>query len=153
MDKISAEERSRVMKAVRRKDTAPEMIVRRTLHSMGYRFRLHAKELLGTPDIVFRPRRKAIFVHGCFWHGHDCRASLKPSSRTEFWGPKISRNVERDRDRIEKLREAGWKVLVVWECETRTKRREALEGTLRAFLDAPQESGGPDGAAEMAVAG
>lgn len=140
MDKISAEERSRVMKAVRRKDTAPEMVVRRAIHAMGYRFRLHAKELPGTPDIVFRPRRKAIFVHGCFWHGHDCRTSLTPSSRREFWGPKIERNRERDEDRTKKLQALGWDVLIVWECETRRKVRDQLEAKLFDFLAYRQPS-------------
>ncbi|MGO4840893.1 very short patch repair endonuclease, partial [Rhizobiaceae sp. 2RAB30] len=96
------------MKAVRRENTAPEIAVRRLLHALGYRYRLHAKELAGKPDIVFRTRRRAIFVHGCFWHGHDCRKGRRPSSRTDYWEAKIQTNVARDADRIGRLRSDGW---------------------------------------------
>lgn len=122
------------MKAVRREDTAPEIVVRRLLHAQGYRYRLHAKELPGKPDIVFRLRRSAIFVHGCFWHGHSCQKGRRPNSRTEYWGAKIERNMARDADRIERLRLNGWQVLVVWECETRKRDRDTLIAKLRAFL-------------------
>jgi DNA mismatch endonuclease (patch repair protein) len=105
------------MKAVRRKDTAPELFVRRMLHAAGYRYRLHRKELPGCPDIVFVSKKRAIFVHGCFWHGHDCRAGRPPQSRQEYWVPKIARNRERDVAAVNSLISSGWKIHVVWECE------------------------------------
>ena len=120
------------MKAVRRKDTAPEMIVRRLLHAAGYRYRLHVKKLLGTPDIVFPSRRKAIFVHGCFWHGHDCRAGRRPQSRQDYWIPKIERNQARDAAAVDALSRSGWSSLIVWECETAD--RDSLLARLCNFL-------------------
>ncbi|PWB88481.1 very short patch repair endonuclease [Methylosinus sporium] len=117
MDRISPEARSANMKAVRRKDTAPELFVRRMLHAAGYRYRLHRKELPGCPDIVFVSKKRAIFVHGCFWHGHDCRAGRPPQSRQEYWLPKIARNRERDVAAVNSLISSGWKIHVVWECE------------------------------------
>ncbi|SFI61644.1 T/G mismatch-specific endonuclease [Phyllobacterium sp. CL33Tsu] len=115
-------------------DTKPEMIVRRVLHSMGYRFRLQAKELPGRPDIVFRPRKKAIFVHGCFWHRHPgCRKATTPKTRTKFWEAKFSSNQARDEKVIIELDRIGWSCLVVWECETNNieKLSEVLEEFLR----------------------
>lgn len=117
MDRLTPEARSANMKAVRRKDTVPELSVRRALHAAGYRYRLHMKNLPGSPDIVFPARRKVIFVHGCFWHGHDCRAGRAPKSRQKYWLPKITRNRERDTEVIESLRAAGWDVMVVWQCQ------------------------------------
>lgn len=114
------------------KNTAPELMVRRLLHGLGYRFRLHRRDLPGTPDIVLPSRRKAIFVHGCFWHGHGCRIGRPPKSRPEFWGPKLDRNKARDEENSEALRREGWEVAVVWQCETKDK--EALIGRLEAFL-------------------
>lgn len=106
------------MKKIRGKDTAPEMVVRRLLHGMGYRFRLHAPELPGKPDIVFRPRRKAILVHGCYWHGHGCsRGGKGAKSNQDYWGPKIARTRARDAANAEKLAADGWQLLTVWECE------------------------------------
>ena len=134
MDIVTPEQRSRIMRAVRQKDTKPEMAVRRLLHVMGYRYRLHAAELPGKPDGIFRRRRKALFVHGCFWHGHDCSRGHRPASRQEYWEAKIDRNVARDLDRIERLRADGWQVLVVWECETFKRDTEALSVRLRSFL-------------------
>ena len=116
------------MKAVRRKDTAPEMIVRHLLHAAGYRYRLHVKKLPGSPDIVFPSRRKAIFVHGCFWHGHDCRAGRRPQSRQDYWIPKIERNQARDAAAVDALSRSGWSSLTVWECEA------ANHGSLLARL-------------------
>ncbi len=124
------------MKAVRRKDTAPEMIVRRLLYVTGYRYRLHIKKLPGSPDIVFVGRKKAIFVHGCFWHGHECRAGRRPQSRQEYWLPKIARNQERDAAAIRQLHRMGWNTLVVWQCETNAPNRITLETKLRDFLGA-----------------
>jgi DNA mismatch endonuclease (patch repair protein) len=105
------------MKAVRRKDTAPEMRVRRLLHGAGYRYRLHVTGLPGSPDIVFPSRRKVIFVHGCFWHGHDCRAGRPPQSRTDYWLPKIARNQQRDSLALSELSRMGWDSIIVWQCE------------------------------------
>lgn len=125
------------MAAVRGRNTKPEMIVRRLLFSLGYRFRLHRKDLPGRPDIVFAGRRKAIFVHGCFWHRHvGCSKATTPKTRADFWNTKFDQNVERDH-RVEKaLADIGWSSLVVWECETRTP--EPLASKLRAFLGAPR---------------
>nr|WP_280139072.1 DNA mismatch endonuclease Vsr [Phyllobacterium sp. CL33Tsu] len=127
-------ERSSLMARVGPQDTKPEMIVRRVLHSMGYRFRLQAKELPGRPDIVFRPRKKAIFVHGCFWHRHPgCRKATTPKTRTKFWEAKFSSNQARDEKVIIELDRIGWSCLVVWECETNNieKLSEVLEEFLR----------------------
>ena len=122
-DKLSKERRSANMRAIRSKDTKPEIIVRRALFARGYRYRLHAKDLPGKPDIVFRGRRKVIFVHGCFWHLHPdphCVDSRIPKTRTEYWTQKLRRNVDRDHNHIETLEAAGWTVLVIWACETKT---------------------------------
>jgi DNA mismatch endonuclease (patch repair protein) len=120
------------MARVRGRDTKPEMQVRRALHAAGFRYRLHAKDLPGRPDIVFRSRKIAIFVHGCFWHRHDdpdCKLARMPKSRLEFWGPKLASNAARDERDIAALRDLGWTVLVVWECGL-TK-----ESTIEAVID------------------
>jgi DNA mismatch endonuclease (patch repair protein) len=134
--------RRRIMSSVGQRDTKPEMSVRRLLHSMNYRYRLHRKDLPGRPDIVFGTRRKAIFVHGCFWHRHSgCSKATSPKTRAEFWSKKFDRNVERDREVERRLGDLGWKSLVVWECETRspdvlaTKLSDFLEHTSRAQID------------------
>jgi DNA mismatch endonuclease (patch repair protein) len=106
------------MSRVGGKNTAPEMRVRQAAHALGYRFRLHRKNLPGTPDIVFPGSRKIILVNGCFWHGHECRRGALPKSRVDYWGPKISRNKERDAQNLIALKEHGWDVLTIWECET-----------------------------------
>lgn len=132
----------KVMQANKGKDTKPEMVVRRLAHGMGYRYRLHRKDLPGKPDLVFGPRRAVVQVYGCFWHQHEgCRHSHIPKTRREFWVPKLARNVERDRDNEAKLRAVGWRVLVLWECETRDG--DAVATRIGAFLgppgrDAPQ---------------
>ncbi len=108
------------MRRIRKTDTKPEMIVRRMLHGMGYRYRLHYNKLPGSPDIVLPRHRKVIFVHGCFWHRHDCADGRKmPRSKPEYWGPKLERNRRRDDVNVARLRQMGWDVLIVWECETR----------------------------------
>lgn len=108
------------MRRIRKTDTAPEMTVRRLCHRLGYRYRLHRGDLPGTPDLVFPRLHKVIFVHGCFWHQHDCRLGRKqPSANPSYWLPKLARNVERDRQSRERLEQLGWDVLVIWECETR----------------------------------
>lgn len=107
-----------VMRGNRGKDTKPELFLRRALHAMGYRFRLHLSDLPGTPDIVFPSRRAAIQVHGCFWHQHEgCRHAVRPRTRSEYWLPKLDRNVQRDRENEARLRAMGWRLLLVWECE------------------------------------
>ena len=133
VDKISAERRSANMRAIRSKDTFPELAVRRLVHSMGYRFRLHRSDLPGKPDLVFGPRRKVIFVHGCYWHGHGCKVGgTGAKSNRAYWGPKIAGNKERDRRRTRELRKAGWRALTVWECETENLSR--LTKKLSRFL-------------------
>jgi DNA mismatch endonuclease, patch repair protein len=108
------------MRRIRKTDTKPEMIVRRMVHSMGYRYRLHGAKLLGSPDIVLPRHSKLIFVHGCFWHRHDCRDGRKlPRSKPEYWGPKLERNRRRDEANTAGLEGQGWRVLIVWECETK----------------------------------
>jgi DNA mismatch endonuclease, patch repair protein len=120
------------MQAVKQKHTAPEVGVRSLLHRLGYRFRLHRKDLPGTPDIVLPGRGAAIFVHGCFWHGHGCRLGRLPKSKLDYWQPKIEGNRERDRRKRAALRRAGWRVLTVWQCELR--KPDVLERRLQKFL-------------------
>lgn len=124
------------MQSVRSKNTGPEMIVRRIAHALGYRFRVHRRDLPGTPDLVFPSRRKAIYVHGCFWHGHGCSKGKLPKSRPEFWLPKIARNKERDLDAVAAMGIRGWETLTVWQCET--KDRDAVAKALVDFLGPPR---------------
>ena len=122
VDIVSKNRRSEIMSAIRSKGTKPEMAVRRLLHSMGYRYRLHKDGLPGKPDLVFPGRRKVIQVHGCFWHQHaepGCKIVRHPKSNQDYWLPKLERNVVRDAEQTEQLRAMGWDVLVVWECEVR----------------------------------
>lgn len=131
---MSPEERSRRMALVRSVDTKPEMLVRRLLHRMGYRYRLHRRDLPGSPDLAFMSRRAVVFVHGCFWHRHaGCPLARMPKSRTEFWSSKLEGNRERDARKVAALESVGWRVLTVWECEL--KDTEALANRLRRFLD------------------
>ena len=132
-DPLTTRQRSELMSRIRSKDTRPEMLVRRLVHGMGYRYRLHAKELPGRPDLVFRPGRKAIFVHGCFWHRHEgCPANRMPRTRREFWRRKLNGNVQRDLRNQETLEREGWRVLIIWECET--KDLDRIAGVVRRFL-------------------
>lgn len=134
-DKISLARRSANMSAIRSRDTKPEMIVRRMAHGLGYRFRLHRKDLPGKPDLVFVSRRKIILVHGCFWHLHPRAACLDarvPKTNQGYWLPKLQRNIERDGRNRDELERLGWKVLVVWECET--KDLELLRRRIKGFL-------------------
>lgn len=120
------------MRQVKSKDTGPEMLVRRTVHGMGYRYRLHRKDLPGTPDIVFPRRKKVIFVHGCFWHGHTCkRGNRLPKTNQEYWKPKIEGNKQRDKKNEESLRNMGWDVMTIWECEV---KEETLADRISTFL-------------------
>jgi DNA mismatch endonuclease (patch repair protein) len=128
--------RSDIMRAVKRAHTAPEIVVRQALHALGLRFRLYRRDLSGSPDIVLPKFRMVVFVHGCFWHRHsDCRYATTPKTRQEYWLPKFDANVERDSRKEAQLRELGWRVLVMWECET--KGLEALEARLRLEFDLP----------------
>ena len=132
-DRLSPEERSAHMRRIRKVDTKPELTVRRIAHRLGYRFRLHQHDLAGTPDLVFPRLRKVIFVHGCFWHQHDCRLGAKqPSTNTAYWLPKLTRNIERDRLARRRLEDDGWGVLVIWECQTRVP--DLVTTLVRKFL-------------------
>lgn len=127
------EQRSRIMRAVKSRDTAPELLVRRLAHAMGFRFRLNRGDLPGKPDLVFPRLRKVIFVHGCFWHGHDCaRGARVPQHNREYWTRKIERNRSRDEGTPAALRALGWKSLAIWECETKDPAR--LKTRLKRFL-------------------
>lgn len=131
MDRVSREQRSANMARVRSRDTAPELAVRRAAHARGLRFRLHRRDLPGTPDIVFPRARLAVFVHGCFWHRHEeCRRASVPETRATFWQCKFDRNVERDSENASALERLGWRVETIWECETRDAAR------LQGWLDA-----------------
>lgn len=134
-DTRTPEQRRYIMQSVRSKDTGPEMIVRQIAHSLGYRFRLHRRDLPGTPDLVFPSRKKAVYVHGCFWHGHGCSKGKLPKSRPEFWTPKVERNKERDSEAVAAMDAMGWKTLTLWQCET--KDRDAVAKALVDFLGTP----------------
>ncbi|KGU73277.1 DNA mismatch endonuclease Vsr [Burkholderia pseudomallei] len=135
MDSVSPARRSEIMGRVRSRDTKPEMTVRRLVHAMGYRYRLHVKDLPGRPDLVFPRRQKAIFVHGCFWHRHPgCALARLPKSREEFWLPKLEANRRRDVKNERALQDAGWGVLIIWECEL--GNAAGLENRIKEFLDA-----------------
>lgn len=123
------------MAAVRGKNTKPELLIRRGLHAEGYRYRLQAKDLPGKPDLVFPKHRAVLFVHGCFWHGHDCPLFRLPATRTRFWRDKIAGNAERDEKALEKLRELGWRTGIVWECALRGPDRRDAENALNALGD------------------
>lgn len=130
---ISPATRSQMMRSIRKTNTTPELVVRKLLRELGVRYRLHARDLPGNPDIVMRGKRKAVLVHGCFWHQHEgCRLAKRPSARPEYWLPKLARNQERDRLALAALAELGWSALVIWECEL--AELEVLRGKLKEFL-------------------
>lgn len=152
MDRISPEQRSRQMSKVRQANTQPELVVRRTTFALGYRYRLHVRQLPGSPDLVFPSRRKVIFVHGCFWHGHEgCHLATVPKTRTEFWQNKFSENRQRDQRVEAELCELGWVVLTVWQCET--KDLPSLRKRIQRFLDeaSPLSSGETQGRHPMST--
>lgn len=134
-DVFTKRKRSSIMANVRGVHTKPELIVRSIVHRMGYRFRLHRRDLPGAPDVVLPKHSKAILVHGCFWHGHrNCRKSQRPTTNTQFWNDKLDKNISRDAANLADLKRLGWKTLIIWECQT--KSEAALETQLRGFLDA-----------------
>src|SRR5690349_7596484 len=139
MDSITPERRSENMRRIRSQDTSPELLLRRKLHKLGYRFRVHRTDLPGKPDLVFVGRRKAVFVHGCFWHQHSsCADGRIPKSNLTYWAPKLRNNVARDRRNLLQLKRLGWEIHIVWECEL--KDLDQLLRSLRAFLGPPNQS-------------
>jgi DNA mismatch endonuclease (patch repair protein) len=135
LDKLSPQRRSENMRQIRSKDTAPELTLRRLVHAMGYRFRLHRRDLPGKPDLVFPARKKVIFLHGCFWHQHKgCREGRLPGTRREYWEPKLARNQERDALAEVALKSSGWDVLTLWECEVE-KDLKAVSAQVRRFFE------------------
>jgi len=134
-DILSPAGRSELMSRIGAKDTQPEMVVRRMLHALGYRYVLHDKRLPGKPDLVFPARRKVVFVHGCFWHGHTCGRGFRPTSNADFWAAKIDGNKARDRRNVRGICAQGWRVLTVWECATQPRRIDALRMRLVNFLE------------------
>lgn len=149
-DIVDKATRSRMMAGIRGKDTGPELFLRRGLHARGFRFRLHSRELPGRPDLVFVRRKAVIFVHGCFWHGHDCNLFRWPSTREAFWQQKILSNRERDARATAELQTAGWRVLTVWECALKGRFRLAPDQALEevsAWLLSDSSSGELRGAA------
>ena len=132
MDNLSPEERSAQMAKIHSKDSKPEMFVRRLVHGMGYRYRLHRADMPGKPDMVFGPKKMVIVGHGCFWHGHNCSLGRIPKTRVEFWTAKIIANRARDEKHIEKLRANGWQALIIWECQL--KDSSSVKSRIKSFL-------------------
>jgi DNA mismatch endonuclease, patch repair protein len=137
VDIVTPDKRSVLMSGIRSKNTRPEIAVRRVAHSLGYRFRLHRRDLPGHPDIVFPSLKKIVLVHGCFWHRHlKCKYAYCPKSNVDFWEAKFAKTLERDSRNIDKLERLGWRLLTVWECET--SEPEALRKLVKRFLDGPR---------------
>jgi DNA mismatch endonuclease, patch repair protein len=128
MDRVAKKVRSAIMSAVPQKNTAPEKLVRSALYRKGFRYRLHVRSLPGTPDIVLTRHRTVVLVHGCFWHGHDCRLGRRPTSNTRFWNAKLSRNAKRDADNVEALNRAGWRVFIIWTCSIKSGLNRLMVG-------------------------
>ena len=140
MDTMTPSERSERMALIRSRDTKPELAVRSLVHGMGYRYRLHAKDLPGHPDLTFKSRRKVISVHGCFWHlHHNCPKCRRPKSNRDYWKGKLERNQERDGENVATLAASGWESLIVWECETADEH--SLKKRLRTFLGGNYKGG------------
>jgi DNA mismatch endonuclease (patch repair protein) len=134
MDSLTPGRRSALMKRVKRTDTRPELTLRQALHRMGFRYVIGDRRLPGTPDLVFPKHKAAVFVHGCFWHGHDCRQGAAPSSNVDYWVPKIEANRARDSRKEQAVRDLGWRVFTVWECELKTDRKAKTIETLASKL-------------------
>ena len=133
MDVLTKKQRSYCMSRIRKTDTNPELLVRRIVYRLGYRFRLYRKDLPGCPDIVLPKHKKIIFVHGCWWHRHNCKFGRRsPKSRLKYWLPKLAANKTRDKENRRKLQTLGWKILIIWECQT--KKIQTLTKKLKAFL-------------------
>ncbi|WP_321530166.1 DNA mismatch endonuclease Vsr [uncultured Desulfuromonas sp.] len=132
-DPLTTAQRSERMSRIRSSDTKPEIAVRRLIYSMGYRYRLHSKDVPGRPDIVFKGRKKVVFVHGCFWHQHGCRQYRMPKSKLDFWLPKLENNIQRDKKVLQELKESGWNVLIIWECELKDK--ESVCERIKYFME------------------
>lgn len=135
VDVFDKAKRSTIMASIRARDTEPEMIVRRIAFGLGYRYRLYRKDLPGRPDLTFSRLHKVIFVHGCFWHHHDCRAGRTPSSNLDYWIPKLNGNVARDKRHLKELRKLGWKCLVIWQCQL--KETGKVISRISKFLSSP----------------
>lgn len=134
MDVFSLEKRSKIMSSIRSYDTQPELIIRSLVHRMGYRFRLRSASLPGSPDIVLPRHKKVIFIHGCFWHGHQkCKRSKRPNGNKDFWKRKLDHNINRDKRQQKELNKLGWHYLVVWQCQI--NRPEMVRRRIRRFLD------------------
>lgn len=133
-DIFDKEKRSQIMSKISGKNTLPEMTIRKLLFSMGYRYRLHRKDLPGSPDIVFPGRKKIIFINGCFWHGHDCKRAALPKSNKDFWESKINGNIERDKINFIKLSDMDWKYLVIWQCEIKKSNLDTLSNKMDDFI-------------------
>lgn len=139
VDHVTPVQRTEIMRAVRSKDTAPEVLVRRAAHSLGLRFRLHAKELPGKPDLVFKKWATVLFVNGCFWHRHpSCKKASNPKTNVQFWQDKFANNVRRDQTNYQLLEEAGWRVVVLWQCQVRTF--EEAVSVLRSYFPGDRRS-------------
>ena len=136
VDTVTPEKRSWIMRQITGKDTHPERVLRQLLHAEGYRFRLHRNDLPGKPDIVLPKYRVVIFVHGCFWHGHECQRGRRPKTNEDYWNRKLAKNAERDRMTREACKDIGWKPIVIWECEMKRNSRAVLD---RLMVDLPKE--------------
>jgi DNA mismatch endonuclease (patch repair protein) len=142
VDTVDKAVRKRMMSGIRNKNTKPELIVRKVLFALGYRFRVHRRDLPGAPDIVLPGRNIAIFVHGCFWHQHaGCRFFKTPASNVDFWKQKLNKNVERDHRSVDQLRKLGWRVLVVWECSSRKNETDQLASDLVTWIESNTPTG------------
>ncbi len=136
VDKFSKQKRSEIMSHIKSKNTKPEITVRKIIYSLGYRYRLHRKDLPGKPDLAFINKKKVIFINGCFWHGHSgCKKSALPDTNYEFWNDKIKNNVNRDTLNYQRLKDMGWKYLVIWQCEIKNAELENIKSKIIHFLN------------------
>lgn len=138
MDVHTPSQRSYNMSRIKGKNTKPEKVIRQLLWGCGYRYQLHSKDLPGKPDIMFSRKKKVIFIHGCFWHKHNCKYFKWPTSNTNFWKNKINENVQRDRKHLQALKNSGWSYFILWECETKQKDLSPLLDRLMLFLGSPK---------------